>query len=298
MDGGKQMNRLFLGLIAVIILFYLALASVFTVNETSSAILLKLGKIEKNSEGVPKVFGPGLHYKIPFIETVKDFDMRIRTATINSSRIVTEEQKDVLIDAYVQWKINNMAKFYKSTTGNADRARNLVVQYVEGAMRAEVGKRTIQDLINNERDTFKRTIMNDVVAQASTLGIKIIDVRIKQIDLPDTVTESIYQRMRSDREKEASKIRADGNQESEKIRASADADVTVLLAKAESESKTIRAEGDALAAQTYAISYKKDPKFYEFLRSMDAYKNSFSGKKDVLILKPKGEFFKYFNPNI
>ena len=291
------MNKLFLGLIAFIILLYIALGSIFTVNETSSAILLKLGKIEKNSEGAVKVFGPGLHYKVPFIETVKDFDMRIRTATINSSRIVTEEQKDVLIDAYVQWKVDNMAKFYKSTTGNPIRAKNLVVQYVEGAMRAEVGKRTIQDLINNERDTFKRTIMSDVISQASTLGIKIVDVRIKQIDLPDTVTESIYQRMRSDREKEASKIRADGNQEAEKIRARADADVTILLARAESEAKSTKALGDAVAAQTYAASYKKDPKFYEFLRSMTAYKNSFSGKKDVLILKPKGEFFKYFNPS-
>lgn len=290
------MNRLFLSLIGIIIALFLLLSSIFTVHETSSAIILKLGKIEKNTDGTPKVFGPGLHFKIPFIETVKHFDMRIRTATINSSRIVTQEQKDVLIDAYIQWKIVNMAEFYKSTTGSADRARNLVTQYVEGAMRAEVGKRTIQDLINNERDTFKRTIMEDVISQAASLGIKIIDVRIKQIDLPDTVTESIYQRMRSDREKEASKIRADGNRESEKIRASADANVTVLLAKAESASKTIRAEGDGIAAKTYATTYKKDPGFYEFLRSMRAYKNSFSSSKDVLILKPKGEFFRYFNP--
>jgi modulator of FtsH protease HflC len=292
------MNKLFVGFIIVIIALYIGLASIFTVNQTSSAIILKLGKIERTQDGNPKMFGPGLHFKIPFVETVKDFDMRLRTTTIDSSRIVTEEQKDVLIDAFIQWRITDIAKFYTSTTGNLDRASNLITQYVEGAMRAEVGKRTIQELINNERDNFKRTIMADVTTQAESLGIQIIDVRIKQIDLPGTVTDSIYQRMRSDREKEASKIRADGNQEAEKIRASADANVTVLLAKASSNAKQIRAQGDAIAAKTYTDAYSKDPEFYVFLRSMNAYKDSFTGKNDVLILKPQGEFFKYFNPSI
>ncbi len=191
-----------------------------------------------------------------------------------------------------------MSQFYRSTTGNVERASNLITQYVEGAMRAEVGKRTIQQLINNERDAFKRTIMTDVTPQAKTLGIDIVDVRIKQIDLPSTVTESIYQRMSSDRDKEASKIRAEGNQAAEKIQATADASVTVLLAKAKSKAKKIRAEGDGAAARTFTDAYSKDPKFYQFLRSMTAYQDSFTGKNDVLILKPEGEFFKYFNPSI
>ena len=292
------MNKLFTGTIILIIALYVIFASIFTVPEGSSAMILRLGQIEKQENGDPRAFGPGLHFKTPFIENVREYDMRQRTLTIDSSRIVTQEQKDVLIDAYVQWKIADLSKFYRSTSGSADRAALLLKQYVESAMRAEVGKRTIQELINNERDAFKRTIMADVTAQAAAIGLQLDDVRIKQIDLPESVTDSIYQRMRSDREKEASKIRADGTQAAEKIQANADAQVTVLLAKARSDGKKIRAEGDGLAAQTYAKVYGQDPQLYALMRSLTTYQESFKGEKDTLILKPDGELFKYFNPEV
>ena len=188
-----------------------------------------------------------------------------------------------------------MSQYYRSTMGSDARATRLLKQFLESALRAEVGKTNIQGLINNERDELMKTLTNDVAVQAKNIGVKVVDIRIKQIDLPDTVTESIYQRMRSERQKVAASIRAQGEQLSESIKANADATVTITMAKARRDAKEIKAKADAKAAQIYADSYGKSEKFYEFWRSMVAYQQGFSSNQDVLILKPEGRFFKYFN---
>lgn len=283
-------------IIAIIVCIIIAYASTFQVNQGQEAVVLRLGELNKNTDGSVRVYQPGLHFKIPFIESVKDYDMRLKTLTVDSSRVVTNEQKDVMIDAYLEWRISDIDRFYKSTSGNVGQANMLLKQFLESSLRAEVGKNSIQDLINNERDELMQTLSSNVARQAKTLGVSVIDVRIKQIDLPETVTESIYQRMRSDRQKVASSIRAEGSQLAESIRANADATVTITLAKADRDAKEMRAGADAKAAKIYAESYSKSPRFYGFWRSMQAYEQSFSNKKeDVFVLSPRGEFFQYFN---
>ena len=292
------MNKLIGLLVIVIIAIFVLSSSIFTVNQSESAIVLNLGKIKKNEQGKEVIYGPGLHFKTPLADSVQKYDMRLRSLNIDSSRIVTKEQKDVRVDAYVEWRISNISEFYRATSGNVGKADTLLSQVVAATIRDEVGKRTIQELVNNQRDELIRELMKVVKKQGQRLGIDIVDARVKSIDLPSTVTESIYQRMSSDREKDASRIRANGEQLAEEIKAQADAKVTVIHATAESKSKKTKAEGEMQAAKIYVSAYEKNLKFYQFLRSMQAYSASLTDGKDVLILKPEGQFFKYFNPKI
>lgn len=223
--------------------------------------------------------------------------MRNRVLEADSARVVTKEQKDVLINAYVVWKISNsnISTFYTSTSGSSDRAETLLKQFLESSLRAEVGNNDIQSLINNNRDKLMIALTKSVQQQAKQIGVDVIDVRVKQIDLPDTVTDSIYQRMRSSRQKVAASIRAEGKQLAEKIKAAADAKVTVTLAEAEKESKTIMAAADAKAAKIFTQAYSKSVPLYEFLKSMNSYKESFNGKNEVVfMLKPDSKFFQGF----
>ncbi|MCF6808065.1 protease modulator HflC [Thiotrichales bacterium 19S9-12] len=290
------MNKTFGILFLVFVVLILIYASVFTVTESHRAIILKLGQIEK-VDGQAKMFKPGLHFKLPFIEDVKEYDMRYRTLQVDSSRIVSKEQKDIMVDAYVVWQISDLDKFYRSTYGSVATAENLLIQYTSSAMRDEFGQRTIQELVNNRGTNLMSELDKIVSDKAANLGIKIKDVKIKQIDLPETVTESIYQRMSSEREKAAASIRAQGNAKAEEIRANADASVTVILAKAESKAKQIKAEGEAKALSIYSDSYNKSQPLFEFLKSMQTYDSIFANKNNTLILKPEGELFRYFNPS-
>ncbi|TNF65353.1 MAG: protease modulator HflC [Gammaproteobacteria bacterium] len=291
------MNKAFGFLCLLIIVLILLYASIFTVTESHRAIILKLGQIEKLDNGQTKSFTPGLHFKLPFIEDVKEYDMRYRTLQVDSSRIVSKEQKDIMVDAYVIWQITDLDKFYRSTYGSVSTAENLLIQYTSSAMRDEFGTRTIQELVNNRGSNLMADLDKVVSDKAQNLGIAIKDVRIKQIDLPETVTESIYQRMSSEREKAAAGIRAEGNARAEEVRANADASVTVILAKAQSQAKQIRAQGEAEALSIYAKSYSKNQSLFEFLKSMQTYDSIFANKDNTLILKPEGELFKYFNPS-
>ena len=291
------MTNKLLGLIVVVIVVILLIfSSIFRVNQGNEAVILKLGELNKTSDGKVKIYMPGLHFKILLIEEVKTYDIRLRTLTVDSSRVVTNEQKDMLIDAYLEWKISDISQFYRSTSGNDLRAEILLKQFLESSLRAEVGKIDIQGLINDERDQLMQTLNNRVQEQAKKIGVSVVDVRIKQIDLPETITESIYQRMRSERQKVASLIRAQGEQMSESIRANADATVIITLAKADRDAKEIKAKAYAKAAEIYVNTYGKSEDFYNFWRSMQAYQASFSGKKDdTFILNPTGKFFNYFN---
>ncbi|WP_119342579.1 protease modulator HflC [Facilibium subflavum] len=291
------MSNKMMGLIVLIIAVLVVLYSMlFRVTQGYEAVVLKLGELNKNKAGQVKIYQPGLHFKIPFIEDVKIYDMRLKTLLIDEARVVTNEQKDVIIDAYLEWKISDISQFYRSVSGNDDRATVLLKQFLESSLRAEVGKTDIKGLINNDRDELMQTLTQSVQEQAKKIGIDVVDVRIKQIDLPDTVTDSIFQRMRSERHKVASLIRAEGEQKSESIKANADATVTITMAKANRDAKEIKAKADAKAAEIYAKAYSQSEKFYGFWRAMMAYQQSFNNKeKDVFVLKPEGKFFQYFN---
>jgi membrane protease subunit HflC len=281
-----------LGLIILLIVLVILYSSVYSVRESQQAIILRLGNIVKNSDGQAKVAGPGLHFKLPFIHVIRKFDTRLQTMDVQSSRILTQEQKYVLVDYYAKWKISDLPRYYTSTGGYPLRAQTLLEQKINNVLRAEFGKRTIKEVIS--RGSLMETLKNVANESASGLGIKVLDVRIKRIDLPNEVSKSVFARMRTKREQVANKHRSDGQAAAEKIRAQADADVTVIIATAKEKAANIRAKGDALAATVYADAYGKDAAFFAFYRSLEAYKEIFNNKQDILVIKPDSQFFKYF----
>jgi membrane protease subunit HflC len=284
--------------IIIVALGLLVFGSLFVVEEGNKAIVIQFGKVQRDSEtGDTTVFEPGLHLKLPFFDRVVTLDARIQTLDEVPDRFVTAEKKDLIVDLYVKWKIEDFAKYYLATGGIKSSAEILLQQKVNNALRSEFGTRTIQEIVSGERSE----LMDEAMTQASTssdeLGIEIIDVRVKQINLPLEVRNFIFQRMRSEREAVAREHRSEGKEKAEFIKADIDAKITVMLADAERNLRKLRGEGEAQAAQIYAETYTKDPEFYRFLRSMDAYKKSFSSKQDVLVIEPDSDFFRYMkNP--
>ena len=278
--------------------FVLLFMSLFQVTQGTSALLLRFGKLELDSQGNPKVFAPGLHLMYPLINTVQAFDMRLQTmssdARENAARILTEEQKYVLVDYFVKWRIEDLALYYQRTGGQPRRAEVLLRQSIDDALRAAFGERKISEVVSGQRSDIMDLTRKSVEKNARYLGIHVVDVRIKRIDLPKAVSDSVFARMRADREKIATKHRSDGKKEAEKVRAKADADVTVLLASARAESERIKASGQSKAARIYNSAYSRDTRFYEFLRSMQAYQQTFNDQNDIIVLQPDSEFFKYF----
>ena len=287
----------FIGII-IVALGLLVFGSLFVVEEGNKAIVIQFGKVQRDSEtGDTTVFEPGLQFKLPFFDRVVTLDARIQTLDEVPDRFVTAEKKDLIVDLYVKWKIEDFAKYYLATGGIKSGAEILLQQKVNNALRSEFGTRTIQEIVSGERSE----LMDEAMTQASTssdeLGIEIIDVRVKQINLPLEVRNFIFQRMRSEREAVAREHRSEGKEKAEFIKADIDAKITVMLADAERNLRKLRGEGEAQAAQIYAETYTKDPEFYRFLRSMDAYKKSFSSKQDVLVIEPDSDFFRYMkNP--
>lgn len=286
-------------LIVLLASLVIVASSLFTVYQTDKSIILRLGKLQTETldgKEVPRVYGPGLHFKLPFFDDVQTFDTRINMLYVESSRVTTDEQKDVLVDFYVQWKIDNFNLFYLSTNGNKFKARDLLEQKIIAILKAEFGRRKIKDVVSYERAALMEIIRKQGNERAKRdLGIKVVDVRIKRVDFPDEViSTSVYPRMRSERERSAAEIRSEGRSSAIVIRADADKEKRLLLANAEKESKSIRGEGDAQALKIYAGSYGKNIEFFEFFRSLEAYQNTFSNKNDILVLKPEGDFFKYF----
>jgi len=285
---------------AILFIIFLVLAlfytTVYTVNEGEQALLLRLGTIETDAGGMPVVEGPGLHFKIPLITQANIFDTRLQTLDIKSSRIVTAEQKDVMVDYYVKWRINDLALYYTRTGGDPQQANLLLEQQLNDGLRAQFGRRTISEVVSDDRATIMDTLGKQANDTAQRLGIKVVDVRIKRIDLPAEVSSAVFERMRAERERVATEHRSTGKANAEGIRANADADVTVIVATASAQAAAIRAQGDGQAAKIYADAYSKDADFFAFLRSLQAYKAVFSKpQNNLLVLKPDGQFFKYFN---
>lgn len=267
--------------------------SLFIVKQGQNAIILHLGKIVQ-ANGKARVYDPGLHFKTPFINTVKTFDTRIQTLVEKSSRMLTKEQKYLLVDYYVKWRIENVAKYYKTTSGYSQRAEQLLSQKVNDAMRAEFGKRDISDVIADQRLSIMHILKQKANETSKELGIQVIDVRINAIDLPTDVSNSVFARMQSEREQVAAKRRSDGKALAEAIRANADAKVTVILAKTNESAAKIRAKGQLLAAKIYTDAYSQHPEFYGFYKSLEAYQHTFNSKRDIIVLTPNSQFFHYF----
>ena len=284
-----------LGLVIIFIVLVVIYASFYTVNEGQRALVLRLGAIVTNAQGQAKVIQPGLHFKTPFLNQVRTFDVRLQTLDVKASRFLTEQQRYVIVDYYAKWKVDNLSRFYTRTGGSIMQTNTLLEQKINDALRSAFGKRTISEVITGERLNVMALIKKEAAQSSQDLGIKVVDVRIKQIDLPDEVTDTVYTRMSTSRERIAAKHRADGKEQAEKIRAKADAEVAVIIATARKEAADIRAEGLSQAALTYATAYRKDPRFYSFYRSLMAYQQVFNNKHDMIVLRPDSQFFKYFN---
>lgn len=293
--SGIRITILVVLIVAIIILF----GSIFTITEGQQGLLLRLGKLQKDSKTHQvEVFNPGLHFKVPLIETARRFDTRLQTLTIQSSRIITAEKKYVLVDYYVKWRIRDLPLYYTRTGGNEQQAANLLQQQLNDSLRAEFGRRTIQEVVSDDRTEIMAALLKQADLSAEKLGISVVDVRIKQIDLPSQVRSAVFNRMRAERERVATENRSEGKATAEAIRANADANVTVTIAKAKANAAKIRAEGEAKAAAIYAEAFNKDPKFYAFYRSLNAYQNAFNNKNDILVLRPDSQFFEYFDKDV
>ena len=264
-------------------------ASVFTVDERQRAILFKFGEILASD------FEPGLHLKMPLINNVRKFDKRILTIDAQPERFLTAEKKDLIVDSFVKWRINDVEQYYKTTQGDEQQAGRLLYQNINNGLRDEFGKRTVQEVIAGDRAEIMQIMTAEATDKARTLGIEVVDVRIKKIDLPARVSESVYRRMRAERERVARDFRSKGAEAAERIRADADRQRSVILAEAYRDSEVVRGEGDAKATDIYAQAFSKDEDFFRFHRSVNAYKNNFSTAEDIILLEPGSEYFRYFN---
>ncbi|MET0065140.1 MAG: protease modulator HflC [Candidatus Thiodiazotropha sp.] len=265
----------------------LVYAFTFVVNQWEVALKLRLGEI------VATDYEPGLHILVPIFNNVRTFDARIQTMDSRPERFLTAEKKDVIVDYFAKWRISNVAQYYRSTGGSIDKTARLLQERINTSLRDEFGKRTVQEVISGERTEIMETLTKDSDAQAAELGVEILDVRVKQIDLPPEVSESVYQRMRAERERVARDLRAKGAEAAERIRANADRERVVIRAEAYRGAEKLRGEGDGKAAEIYANAYKQDSEFYAFYRSLNAYKNSFQGNSDMLVIQPDSDFFRY-----
>jgi membrane protease subunit HflC len=266
--------------------------SLFTVAQRESAAIFQFGEIRE------VITEPGLHFKLPFIQDVRYFDNRILTLdTPDTERFITSEKKNLLVDSFVKWRIQDVKQYYVSVQGDEARAQTRLSQTVNATLREEFGKRTVYEVVSGERDTLMAVVSKRVDEDARKIGAEILDVRLKRVELPAEVSESVYRRMEAERKSVASELRSQGFSDAEKIRAEADKDREIIIAEAYKNSQRIKGEGDRRASAIYAQAFSGNPEFYAFYRSLEAYRAGFKGKSDVLVLEPNSEFFRYFrNP--
>jgi membrane protease subunit HflC len=262
--------------------------SIFTVKEWERAVLFRFGEIVKTD------FKPGLHFMVPFMNNVRRFDGRVQTLDAEPERFLTAEKKYVIVDAFVKWRIDNVAKYYTAMGGDEYRTNIRLSQIIKDGLRAEFGKRTKQEAVSGERTEIMNVLSLNADTQAHDFGIRVVDVRIKRIDLPQEISESVYRRMEAERDREAKDKRSKGFEVAERIRADADRQRTILLAEADRDAEQTRGEGDAKAAEIYAKAFNKDPEFFAFYRSLNAYRQTFNDQNDVILLGSDSDFFKYF----
>jgi membrane protease subunit HflC len=280
-------NKMYILIALVVVVLGLA-SSAFTVKEWERAILFQFGEVVRTD------YDPGLHFKIPVINNVRKFDGRVMTLDAEPERYLTAEKKNLIVDAFVKWRIDDIKQYYTSMGGDAERTNLRLSQIIKDGLRAEFGKRTIQEVVSGERKEVMEVLAVNTEAQAKNFGIRVVDVRIKRIDLPEDISTSVYRRMEAERARVAKDLRSRGAEAAERIRADADRQRTVIVAEAYRESEQLRGEGDAKASDIYAAAFKRDPEFFSFYRSINAYRESFRDKGDIMLLEPDSDFFKYF----
>ena len=272
------------------LIFVLLTQSIYVVKETERAVKLRFGEI------VEFDVDPGIHFKLPVVNTVRKFDARILTLDAAPQSYLTSEKKALTVDSFVKWRVSDVAKYFTTTGGDEERLRRLLIQRVDAGLRNEFGSRTVKEVVSGQRDELMDKLSNQLnLIAKDELGVEVIDLRVKKIDLPPEVSESVFNRMRTERERLAKELRAQGNEVAEKIRATADKDKTIILADAYREAEEIKGNGDATATATYANAYSKDPEFYDFTRSLKAYQSTFESKSDILLINPDSDFFKYLD---
>lgn len=275
-------------LAAVLGLLVLLALSLYTVEQRQSAIVFQLGEV------VSVKTEPGLYFKVPLVQNVRLFDTRILTIDAEEpDRFITSEKKNVLVDSFIKWRIVDVKQYYVSVGGDELRAQKRLLQTVNDGLRAEFGKRTVHDVVSGERDKITDQLRALVDQDARKIGVEVVDVRIKRVDFPQEVSATVFSRMESERKRVANELRSTGSAEAEKIRADADRQREVILAEAYRKAQEVKGEGDAKAAAIAAAAFGKNPEFYSFYRSLEAYRQSFKSKSDVLVLEPNSEFFKY-----
>ncbi len=275
-------------IVAIGLVILVGSMSVFTVGQTEKAIKFKFGQIQKSD------YDPGLHFQIPFINNIKKFDARIQTMDSEPERFLTAEKKNVIVDSFVKWRIGDVNKFYTVVSGRIEQANSRLDQITKDAFRGEFGKRNIKQLVSTDREAIREILIKNLKPAADNLGLEVVDVRVKRIDLPEEVSSSVFRRMEAERERVAREFRSQGSEAAEKIRADADRQRVVTIANAFKEAETTRGEGDAKSAEIYANAFGADTEFFTFVRSMNAYKKTFSGSGSMMVLDPESDFFKYF----
>jgi len=283
------MNKAIGPVVAVIVaLAMIASGSLFTVDQRQNAIVFQLGEVKE------VVTAPGLHFKWPMIQNVRYFDMRILTYDDSEPlRFITSEKKPVLVDSFVKWRIFDVKQYYVSVQGDEIRASTRLKQTISGGLQAEFGSRTVHDVVSGERDQIMNSVREKADQDLRRIGVEIVDVRLKRVDLPQEVSDSVYRRMEAERKRVANELRSTGSAEAERIRADADRQREVILAEAYRDAQRVRGEGDAKSASIYAAAFSQNPEFYSFYRSMEAYRSTFRGKNDIMVLEPNSDFFRY-----
>lgn len=289
------MRKLLLPVLAIVA--FILFQSVIVVQEGQRGIMLRFNKVHRDADNKVIVYEPGLHFKVPVIDQLKTLDARIQTLDGQEDRFVTVEKKDLLVDSYVKWKISDFGQFYTSTGGDTQKAATLLQRKVNDRLRSEIGSRTIKDIVSGSRGELMagaQKALNDGEDGAERLGIEVVDVRVKQINLPNEVSASIYQRMQAERAAVAREHRSQGEEKAEFIRAEVDKKVVLILANANKTAEELKGQGDAEAAKIYAEAFKQEPEFYSFVRSLKAYEESFAaGSNNMMLLKPDSEFFRF-----
>ena len=282
------MNGIKVALGAIVVGLIVISMSAFIVDERELAIKFRLGQIAETD------YPPGLHFQVPIVNNVRKFDKRIQTLDADPERYLTAEKKNVQVDSFVKWRIGDVETFFKSVGGDFWVANQRLSQVVKDGLRGEFGKRSVQEVISGERDEIMDAITESSRIQAKEFGIEVVDVRIKRVDLPQEVSNSVFRRMEAERDRIAKEFRSEGSEAAERIRADADRQRTVIVAEANQKAEKMRGEGDAKATEIYANAYSKDAEFYAFYRSLGAYENTFQNQSDLLVLEPDSEFFQYF----
>ena len=281
----KNLSAILVGAVVVLIV---ASFSLFVVDQRQNAIVFRLGEVIDIKKA------PGLNVKVPLLDNVRYFDVRILTIdTAEPERFLTSEKKNVLVDLFVKWRILDVRQYYVSVGGDELRAQTRLLQTINDGLRAEFGNRTVHDVVSGERNKIMELMREKANEDAKNIGVEVLDVRLKRVDLPSEVSESVYRRMDAERKRVANELRSTGSAESEKIRADADRQKEVILAEAYRDAQRTKGDGDAKATAIYARAYEQNAEFYAFYRSLEAYKQSFKSKSDVLVLEPNSEFFRY-----